>query len=153
MKIVSALNIKFATIGFRVTLPKHHGIGAVEIVIGSIKNTVRKSVTGPHQLRMDNEELNDNVGSTLTLRKSTTGLSSWWLLTLTLNHILLGFGDEVNPEGSVQCQLTRWKIALSLFSSLWTQEYTKRCLTVTWKKQGLVSQVGDIVLFRNKPCY
>ena len=58
MKVISALNVKFATIKFRVTLPKHHaGIGAVERIIGSIKNTVSKSLTGPHQLKMDDEEL------------------------------------------------------------------------------------------------
>ena len=58
MKVISALNVKFATIEFRVTLPKHHaGIGAVERIIGSIKNTVGKSLTSPHQLKMDDEEL------------------------------------------------------------------------------------------------
>ena len=45
-------------IEFKVTLPKHHaGIRAVERIIGSIKNTVSKSVTGPNQLKMDDEEL------------------------------------------------------------------------------------------------
>ena len=58
LKVVSALNLKFSTIEFRVTLLKHHaGIGAVERVIGSIKNTVSKSVTGPSQLKMDDEVL------------------------------------------------------------------------------------------------
>ena len=58
MKVISTLNVKFATIEFRVTLPKHHtGIGAVERIIGSIKNTVSKSLTGPHQLKMNDKEL------------------------------------------------------------------------------------------------
>ena len=58
MKVISALNLKFATIEFKVTLPKHHaGIGAVERIIGSIKTTVSKSVTGPNQLKMDDEKL------------------------------------------------------------------------------------------------
>ena len=58
MKVISALNIKFAAIEFRVTLPKHHaGNQAVELVIEVIKNTVSKLVTGPHQLKMDDEEL------------------------------------------------------------------------------------------------
>ena len=46
MKVIYALNLKFAAIEFKVTLPKHHaGIGAVERIIGSIKNTVSKSIT------------------------------------------------------------------------------------------------------------
>ena len=58
MKVISALNLKFTSIEFKVTLPKHHaGIGAVERIIGSIKNTVNKSLSGPHQLRMNDEEL------------------------------------------------------------------------------------------------
>ena len=58
MKVISNLNLKFTSIEFRVTLTKHHaGIGAVERIIGSIKNTVNKSLTGPHQLIMDDEEL------------------------------------------------------------------------------------------------
>ena len=53
MKVVSALDMKF-----KVTLPKHHeGIGAVERVIGVIKNTVSKSISGPNLIKMDNEEL------------------------------------------------------------------------------------------------
>ena len=45
MKVISSLNLKFESIEFRVTLPKHHaGIGVVERIIGSIKNTVSKSV-------------------------------------------------------------------------------------------------------------
>ena len=40
MKVISSLNLKFESIEFRVTLPKHHaGIGVVERIIGSIKNT------------------------------------------------------------------------------------------------------------------
>ena len=43
MKVISNLNLKFTSIVF--TLPKHHdGIGAVERIIGSIKNTVSKSL-------------------------------------------------------------------------------------------------------------
>ena len=58
MKVISNHNLKFTSIEFRVTLTKHHaGIGAVERIIGSIKNTVNKSLTGPHQLIMDDEEL------------------------------------------------------------------------------------------------
>ena len=58
IKVISALNLKLAAIEFKVTLPKHHaGIGAVERIIGLIKNTVSKSVTGPNQLKMDDEEL------------------------------------------------------------------------------------------------
>ena len=58
MKVISSLNVKFAIIEFIVTLPKHHaGIAAVERIIGSIKNTVSKSISGPHQLKMDDEEL------------------------------------------------------------------------------------------------
>ena len=45
VKVMFELNIKFAAIEFRATLPKHHeGIGAVERVIGVIKNTASKAV-------------------------------------------------------------------------------------------------------------
>ena len=58
MKVIASLNIKFESIEFRVTLPKHHaGTGALERIIGSIKNTVSKSISSPHQLKMDEEEL------------------------------------------------------------------------------------------------
>ena len=43
-------------------------------------------------------------------------------ITLTPNHILLGFrdnrGEEINPEVSVRQQITKWKVGLSLFGSL-----------------------------------
>ena len=58
VKIVSELNIKFAAIEFKATLPKHHeGIRAVQRVIGVIKNTPSKAIIGPNQLKMDDEEL------------------------------------------------------------------------------------------------
>ena len=78
-------------------------------------------------------------------------------ITLTPNHVLLGykdcFGDEVNPDVTVQNQISRWRIVLNLYYSLWDQEYTRRRLTVTWKEQGMVPKVGDIVLFKNEPIY
>ena len=78
-------------------------------------------------------------------------------ITLTPNHILLGFrdnpGEEINPEVPVLHQITKWRVGLSLFGSLWTQEYTRRRLTVSCKKQDQVPKVGDIVLFVNEPCY
>ena len=78
-------------------------------------------------------------------------------ITLTPNHILQGFkecyGDEINPDTPVQHQLSRWKIALKAFNSLWEQEYTRRRLTVSWKEQNGSPQVGDIVLFKNEPIY
>ena len=40
-----------------------------------------------------------------------------------------------------------------MFGSLWTQEYTRHCLTITWKKQDVFPKVRDIVMFTNKPCY
>ena len=159
MKVISALNLKFSTIEFKVTLPKHHaGIGAVERVIGSIKNTVSKSLTGPHQIKMNDEELLtwihlviDKVNNRPLILGAPLGI------TLTPNHVLLGyrecFGDEIDPDTSVQHQLSRWKIVLNLYHSLWEQEYTRRRLTVTWKDQGNVPKVGDIVLFKNEPIY
>ena len=76
-------------------------------------------------------------------------------ITLTPNHVLQGFkdcyGDKINPDATVQHQLSRWKIALNLFNSLWEQEYTRQRLTITWKEQGRSPQVGDVVLFKNEP--
>ena len=40
-----------------------------------------------------------------------------------------------------------------MFHSLWEQEYTRSKFTVTWKDQGNLPQVGDIVLFKNEPIY
>ena len=58
MKVVSAIDMKFFDIEFKVTLPEHHeGIGAVEHVIGIIKNTVSKSLAEPNLIKMDDEEL------------------------------------------------------------------------------------------------
>ena len=49
--------------------------------------------------------------------------------------------------------MSRWNVVLNLFHSLWEQEYTRRKFTVTWKDQGTLPQVGDIVLFKNEPIY
>ena len=47
-------------------------------------------------------------------------------ITLTPNHILLGFrecyGDKINPDVSIQHQISRWRIVLNLYHSLWEQE-------------------------------
>ena len=104
MKVIST---KFAIIEFRVTLPKQHAdIGLVERIIGSIKNTVSKSVSSPHQLKMDDKELLtwihlviDKLNSCPLIFGASLGI------TLTPNHVLLGFpecyGDEANPDVSV----------------------------------------------------
>ena len=78
-------------------------------------------------------------------------------ITLTPNHVLQGFrnthGEEINPENPVQRQLNRWHVALLLFGSLWTQEFSRRNFLVVWKQQKLAPSIGEIVLFRNEPCY
>ena len=78
-------------------------------------------------------------------------------ITLTPNHVLQVFkdcyGDEINPDATVQHQLSRWNVALNLFNFFWEQEYTRRRLTVTWNEQGRSPQVGDVVLFKNEPIY
>ena len=132
LKVDFALNIKFFAIEFEVTLPKHHeGIGAVECVIEVIKNTVSKSTTGPNQVKMSNEEL--LTWLSLVIQKVNDHLLSLGAplgITLTPNHILHGFrnthGDEINPETSVQSQLTWWQVALLMFRSLLTQEFANR---------------------------
>ena len=86
------MNIKFSTIKFIVPLPKHHeGIGVVKCVIGIIKNTVSKSVTGPNQVKMDDEELLtwlDLVIQKINNRPLIPGAPLG--ITLMLNHILHG---------------------------------------------------------------
>ena len=125
VKIVSELNIKFATIEFRDTLPKHHeGIGAVERIIGVIKNTTNKAVISPNQLKMDDKELHtwlnmvkDKVNDCPLILGAPQGIS------ITPNHVLLGFrnahGEEINLDVPVQHQLIRWKTCLAIFYSLW----------------------------------
>ena len=102
--MISALNLKFGSIEFKMTLPKHHaGIGAEKRIIGSIKNTVRKSVTGPNQLKMDDEELHTWLNMVIEkINDRPLILGAPLGITLTPNHILLGFrnthGDEINPD-------------------------------------------------------
>jgi hypothetical protein len=159
MKVISNLNLKFTSIEFRVTLPKHHaGIGTVERIIGSIKNTVSKSLTGPHQLIMDDEELLTWAHGVIEkLNNRPLILGAPLGITLTPNHVLQGFrecyGDEVKPTTSINQQISRWNVVLNMFNSLWEQEYTRRKFTVTWKEQGNLPQIGDIVLFKNEPIY
>ena len=78
-------------------------------------------------------------------------------ITITPNHILHGFrnthGGEINPVTTVQQQLNRLKICLTLFGSLWFQEFTRRQFLLLWKEKGITPQIGDIVLFRNEPSY
>ena len=95
----------------------------MERIIGSFKNTVSKSVFGPHQLRIYDKELLtwthlviDKINSRPLILEAPLGI------TLTPNHIILGFpdshGDKINPDVSVQHQLSRCKIVLNLFNSL-----------------------------------
>ena len=101
VKVVSELNLKFPEIKFKVMLPKQHeGIGAVEQVIGVIKNTLSKSVTGANLIKMNDEELLTWLN--LVIQKINNRpliLSAPLGITLTPNHILLGFrnthGEEV----------------------------------------------------------
>ena len=159
VKVVSELNIKFAAIEFRATLPKHHeGIGAVERIIGVLKNTASKAVIGPNQVKMDDKELHtwlnmvtEKVNDRPLILGAPQGIS------ITPNRILLGFrnthGEEVYLDVPVQCQLVRWQTCLTIFYSLWIQEFTRRRFNVVWKNQTLVPKVGDIVLFKNEPIY
>ena len=130
MKVISSL--KFETIEFRVTLPKHHArIRAVERVISSIKNTISKSVTGPHPLTMDNEELFTWEHKVIDkLNNCPLILGTPLGITLTPNCVLQVFREcywgEINPDAPVQHQLSRWKIILNPFNSLWEQEYNRR---------------------------
>ena len=93
VKVVSKLNLKFTEIEFRATLPKHHeGIGAVEQVIGVIKNTVSKSITGSNLVKMDDKELLpwlNLVIKKINNRPLILGVPPG--ITLTPNHVLLGF--------------------------------------------------------------
>ena len=124
--------MKFSDFEFKVTLPKHHkGIGALEGVIGIIKNTVSKSLAGTNLIKMDDEEL--QTWLVLIIQKVNDRpliLGAPQGITITPNHILHGFrnthGDEINPETTVQQQLNRWKICLTLFGSVWIQKFTRK---------------------------
>ena len=77
----------------------------MERIIGSIKNTVSKSLSGPNQLLMDDKELltwTNNVIDKINNQPLILGI------TITPNHMILGFrdcyGDEINPEVSVQVE-------------------------------------------------
>ena len=159
VKVISDLNIKFASIEFRATLPKHHeGIGAVERVIGIIKNTASKAVIGPNQLKMDDEELHTYMNMvTEKVNDRPLILGAPQGITITPNHVLLGFRDshreEVDLDVPVQRQLVRWQTCLKIFYSLWIQELTRRRFNVVWKNQTQVPKVGDIILFKNEAIY
>ena len=91
MKVISSLNLKFAPIEFRVTLPKHHaGISAVERIIGSIKNTVSKSISGPHQIKMDDGEFLTCLHLVIEkINNQPLILGAPLGITLTPNYIIL----------------------------------------------------------------
>ena len=78
-------------------------------------------------------------------------------ITLTPNQVLQGFRegfrDEVNPVAPINQQIFRWNIALNMFHALWEQEYTRQRFTLTWKNQGNLPQIRDIVLFKNELIY
>ena len=121
-KVISTLDLKFSAIAFRVTLPKYHkGIGAVEHVIEAIKNTVSKSVTGPHQVKKNNEELHtwlnliiQKINNRPVILGASQGIMLMLMLMLMLTPNLRD--SEIIPETPIQQQLTRWN--------------------VVWKKQG-----------------
>ena len=80
-------------------------------MIGVIKNTVSKSVTGPNQVKMDEEEL--QTWLSLVIQKINDRpliLEAPQGITLTPNYVLLGFRntheEEVNPDIPIQQQLT-----------------------------------------------
>ena len=120
MKVVSALDMKFSDIEFKVTLPKNHeGIRAVEHDIGIIKNTVSKSLAGPNLFKIDDEELHTRLALVIQMvNNRSLILGDPQGITITPNHILLGFrnthGDEINLKTTVQQHLIRWKICLIL---------------------------------------
>lgn len=71
----------------------------------SIMNTISKSVTGPHQLTMDNEELFTLENMVIDkLNNCHLILGTPLGITLTPNCVLLGFREcywgEINPDGS-----------------------------------------------------
>ena len=75
-------------------------------IIGSIKNTVSKSISGPHQLKMNDEELLTWIHLVIDkLNNHPLILAAPLGITLTPNHILLGFRecfrDEINPDVTV----------------------------------------------------
>ena len=93
VKVISELNLKLSEIEFRVTLPKRHEeIGAVKRVIGVMKNTVSKSITGPNLIKMNNKVL--LIWLNLVIQKIHNRpliLGTPLGITLTPNHVLLGF--------------------------------------------------------------
>ena len=107
-----------------------YGIGAVERIIGSIKNTVSKLISGPHQLMMDNKELLTWIHLVIDkLNNHPLTLGAPLGITLMPNHVLLGFRkcyrDEINHDVPIQHQISRWRIAVNLYNSLWEQECTR----------------------------
>ena len=100
----------------------------MERVISSIKNTISKSVTGPHQLTMEELFTWENMVID-KLNNCPLILGTPLRITLTPNCVLQGlrlcYCGEINPDALVQHQLFRWKIILHLFNSLWEQEYNR----------------------------
>ena len=114
---MSELNIKFAAIEFRATLPKRHeGIGAVKRIMGVIKNTASKALIGPNQLKMDDEELHTWLNM---VREKVNDwpliLGAPQVISITPNHILLGFrnshGEEVNLDVPDSINLSDGRLA------------------------------------------
>ena len=157
--VVPELNLKFSSIEFRYALPKHHeGIGAVERVIGFIKNTVQKSLSTPSMIEMDDENFKTWISGVINKtnnRPLIMGLPAG--ITLTPNSIIHGFNDEFTESGDIDTpvgvQLQRWRCALLMFGSLWSEEYARRRYNVVWQGRILVPKVGDLVLIKNEPRY
>ena len=154
LKVVSALNIKFSAIKFKVTLPKHHeGIRAVERVIGVIKNTVSKSTIGPNQVKMSDKELLKWLSLVIKkLNDRPLILGTPLGITLTPNHVLQGSGILMETKSTQRLQFSTSSTVCSPLD-LWIQEFTCHNFLIVWKEQGQGPELGDIVLFRNEPCY
>ena len=127
------LNIKFAGIEFKATLPKHHeGIGAVERIIGVIKNTASKAVIGPNQLQMDDKEIHTWLSMvTEKVNDRPLILGAPQGITITPNHVLQGFrnthGEEVNLDVPVDPGVHQTSIQRRLEKSIHRSQGGRHC--------------------------
>ena len=153
---VVALERSYRNVEFRIALPKQHNmIGAVERVIGLIKNSIKPNMKGPEVTMLTSEEfvtwlatITDKVNNRPLVLSAAVGL------TLTPNDILHGsshqYAGAEDSTTSIGLQLQRLKKCIGLFHTSWQTEFSRRSLLVHGDRSNIHPEKGDVVLIKGE---
>ena len=155
-KELAALENEYKKILFRKALPKHHaGVGAVERVIGHLKNGIMINMKGPAPSTMGQEEFHTwlaKVEDMANSRPLVMGLPIG--ITLTPNDLLKGRQEDFQGswEGGskVARQMHRIQHNLRLFYETWSGEMMRRNRPVKNRTANKEICMGDIVLVKGE---